>query len=76
MRAGSDANPSLNMRKALVFHGGIICVVSVLIFGLKGKQTRRERDETEARRAEEGPDVAELPPGSHNGAESKESKEV
>lgn len=76
LRAGSDANPPLNMRKALIFHGSIICVVSVLIFVLQGKQTRRERDETEARRAEEVPDVAELPSGSRNGAESKESKGV
>ena len=64
------------MHKALVFHGAIICVVSVLIFGLEGKQTRRERDEIEARRAEEGPNVAGLPSGSHNGVGSEESKEV
>ena len=38
------------MRKALIFQAIIICVVSVLVFALKGKQTRRERDEREAGR--------------------------
>lgn len=61
LRAGPDANPPLNMRNALIFHATIICVVSVLVFGLKGKQTRRERDEIEARRAENPPANLPLP---------------
>ena len=52
LRAGPDANPPLNMRKALIFHGVIICAVSLLVFALKGKQNRRERDEMEVGRAE------------------------
>lgn len=71
MRAGPDAKPPLNMRNALIFNGTVICVVSVLIFGLKGKQTRRERDEIEARRAE-GPTAVEL--SSYGGVE--ESKDA
>jgi len=38
------------MRNALTFHAAIICVVSLLILALKGKQNRRERDEMEATR--------------------------
>lgn len=40
------------MRNALIFHGTLVCVASVLVFGLRGKQTRRERDEIEAKRGE------------------------
>lgn len=40
------------MRNALIFHSTIISVVSLLVFALKGKQTRRERDEMEAGRTE------------------------
>ena len=54
LRAGPDANPPLNMRNALIFHAAIICVVSLLILALKGKQNRRERDEMEATRAGTG----------------------
>lgn len=52
LRAGPNGNPPLNMRNALIFHGTLVCVASVLVFGLKGKQTRRERDEIEAKRGE------------------------
>ena len=61
LRAGPGANPPLNMRKALIFHATIISVVSLLVFALKGKQTRRERDEMEAGRAELDQNVVELP---------------
>lgn len=61
------------MRNALIFNSTIICVVSVLVFGLKGKQTRRERDEIEAGRA--GVQTA-VGPSSRDGVEdSKESKD-
>jgi len=40
------------MRTSLIFHGIVISVVSLLVFALKGKQPRRERDEMEAGRAE------------------------
>ena len=62
------------MRNALIFHGVVVCVISVLVFGLKGKQTRRERDEIEARRAGD-PTPVEL--SSRSGVEeSKESKDA
>lgn len=74
LRAGPGAKPPLNMRNALIFHGTIICVVSVLVFGVNGKQMRRERDEMEARRANGDQDTEELP--SQIGMESKGSKEA
>jgi hypothetical protein len=49
------------MRNALIFNAVIICVVSLMIIPLKGKQTRRERDEMEAGRVEL---VAEVSTGS------------
>jgi len=49
------------MRNALIFHATIISVVSLLIFALKGKQARRERDEMEAGSAELDANVVELP---------------
>jgi len=50
------------MRNALIFHATIISVVSLLVFALKGKQTRRERDEMEAGRTELEQNVVELSP--------------
>ena len=55
MRAGPDGKPPLNMHNALIFQGAIICTLSVPVFALKGSQTRRERDEMEAGRAELDP---------------------
>lgn len=63
LRAGPDAKPPLDMRKSLIFHGVTICGISVLTFGLKGKQTRRERDEKEAIRTEGEQDGAVSPKG-------------
>ncbi|EMD35042.1 hypothetical protein CERSUDRAFT_54121 [Gelatoporia subvermispora B] len=47
LRAGPDASPPLNMRRALIFQGTVVCVGSVFAFLLQGKQTRRENDERE-----------------------------
>ena len=33
------------MRRALIFQGALVCGTVVTIFGLKGHQARRERDE-------------------------------
>ena len=60
LRAGPDANPPLNMRNGLRFHAAILCVISVLVFALKGKQTRRERDVMEAGRVERDQSVVEV----------------
>jgi MFS transporter, FLVCR family, MFS-domain-containing protein 7 len=74
LRAGLDAKPPLNMRNALIFNSTIICVVSVLIFGLKGKQNRRERDEIEAGRARIPTAVeSSLPSGAEEPKESKDA---
>jgi len=72
LRAGPNAKPPLNMRNALIFNGTFVCVVSALVIGLKGKQTRRERDEIESRRAG---DTTTTETSSRGGVEeSKESK--
>lgn len=60
------------MRNALVFHGTLICAVSVLTLGLKGEQTRRERDEIEAKRA--GDPTPVEPPSRGVVEEPKESE--
>ena len=47
MRAGPGGKPPFNMHNALIFHGAIICALSLPVLALKGRQTRRERDEME-----------------------------
>ncbi|OCH88925.1 MFS general substrate transporter [Obba rivulosa] len=47
LRAGPDANPPLNMRRALIFQGCFVCVAAAFAFLLEGRQTRRENDERE-----------------------------
>ncbi|KAI9442617.1 MFS general substrate transporter [Lactarius indigo] len=38
-------NPPLNMHRAIVFNGIVVFAVSLLVFFLRGRQTRRELDE-------------------------------
>lgn len=45
LRAGPDADPPLNMHRALVFQGALVCGAVGTVFGLRGRQRRRERDE-------------------------------
>ncbi|KAG5647055.1 hypothetical protein DXG03_001425 [Asterophora parasitica] len=45
LRASPSANPPLNMRRALVFHGTIIMASCCLVFLIHGRQVRKERDE-------------------------------
>jgi len=45
LRAGPDANPPLNMRRALIFNGTIVMTASAFVFFLHGKQTRKQVDE-------------------------------
>jgi hypothetical protein len=61
------------MRNALIFHAVIICATSVLVFALKGKQTRRERDEKEARLAESDQTVVRTPTRRDGVDQSKEA---
>ncbi|KAJ6586871.1 major facilitator superfamily domain-containing protein [Mycena vulgaris] len=44
LRAGPDANPPLNMRRALIFNGAIVMTISTFVFFLHGKQTRKQID--------------------------------
>ncbi|KAG6813389.1 hypothetical protein H0H92_011655 [Tricholoma furcatifolium] len=50
LRADADANPPLNMRRALIFNGAIIVTSAVSVILLRGRQARKERDEAEAAR--------------------------
>ena len=74
LRAGPNAHPPLNMRNALIFQSSIICVVSLSVIGLKGKQSRRERDEMEAERAGQGKTDLELSSPGDGVEPSKDSK--
>ncbi|KAI5890517.1 MFS general substrate transporter [Schizophyllum commune H4-8] len=56
LRAGPDADPPLNMHRATIFNGVFIFVTSALVLLLKGRQRRRQADETQGR--EQGPTSA------------------
>lgn len=45
MRAGPNANPPLNMRRALIFNGASVMAAAALVFFIRGKQVRKEVDE-------------------------------
>ena len=59
LRAGPDANPPLNMRRAVIFQASVVSAAVAFIYAIEGKQTRRAQDEAkrdaavEARRARE-----------------------
>ena len=45
LRAGPDASPPLNMRRAVIFQASVVCAAVVFIYAIEGKQTRRAQDE-------------------------------
>jgi hypothetical protein len=45
LRAGAGANPPLNMHRALIFSGTFVLSAATLVFLVRGKQARKERDE-------------------------------
>ncbi|KAJ7188327.1 major facilitator superfamily domain-containing protein [Mycena filopes] len=45
LRAGPDANPPLNMRRALIFNGAFVMGVAASIFFLRGRQMRKQVDQ-------------------------------
>ncbi|KIP11082.1 hypothetical protein PHLGIDRAFT_64606 [Phlebiopsis gigantea 11061_1 CR5-6] len=45
LRAGPNANPPNNTHRAIIFQGVLVMSLVPTIFGLKGKQARREMDE-------------------------------
>lgn len=59
LRAGSDAEPPLNMRRALIFNGAFVLVATSFVALLQGKQVRKHMDEiklqesTQTRRTDE-----------------------
>ncbi|KAI0334148.1 MFS general substrate transporter [Cubamyces sp. BRFM 1775] len=52
LRAGPDASPPLNMRRARIFQASLVAAVITFVYLIEGKQTRREQDEE--RRAASG----------------------
>ncbi|RDX43667.1 MFS general substrate transporter [Lentinus brumalis] len=67
LRAGPDANPPLNMRRAFIFQASVISASVLLIHLVEGKQTRRAQDELKRDQAERathqhvGIEVVEVP---------------
>ncbi|KAJ6499353.1 major facilitator superfamily domain-containing protein [Mycena sanguinolenta] len=51
LRAGPDANPPLNMRRALIFNGTVVLTICCSIFFLRGKQTRKQLDQEKRRQS-------------------------
>ncbi|KAF7315391.1 MFS general substrate transporter [Mycena indigotica] len=44
LRAGPNASPPLNMRKALIFNGAVVMAFASAVFFLRGEQTRKHVD--------------------------------
>lgn len=59
LRAGPDAEPPLNMRRALIFNGAFVLAAASFVILLQGRQVRKEMDEiklqesTQTRRTDE-----------------------
>jgi hypothetical protein len=51
LRAGPDANPPLNMHRALIFNGAVVLTVCASIFFIRGQQTRKELDQEKQKRS-------------------------
>lgn len=51
LRADENANPPLNMHRALIFNGSFIMAASSLVFFIEGKQARKTLDEEKLRQA-------------------------
>lgn len=45
LRAGPDANPPLNMHRAVIFQAALVASAVAFVYGVEGKQTRRAQDE-------------------------------
>ena len=45
LRDGPDADPPLNMRRALIFNGAIVATISASVVFIKGRQARKVLDE-------------------------------
>ncbi|KAJ7882006.1 major facilitator superfamily domain-containing protein [Mycena olivaceomarginata] len=45
LRAGLDASPPQNMRRALIFNGVVVMSTLTIIFFLRGQQTRKQLDQ-------------------------------
>ncbi|KAI0744766.1 MFS general substrate transporter [Earliella scabrosa] len=66
LRAGPDADPPLNMHRAIIFQASLVASATVFIFAVEGKQTRRaqdevKRDELALQHQQQGVEVVEVP---------------
>ena len=52
LRAGPNASPPNNMRRALIFDGVFVMIIGALIFLMKGSQERKRIDEEKAKEFE------------------------
>lgn len=64
LRAGPDANPPLNLRRASIFHGAWVLTAAVSVFFIRGRQTRKELDEEKKNEADQREGGEELAPTS------------
>ncbi|KAF9051051.1 MFS general substrate transporter [Hymenopellis radicata] len=60
LRADDSADPPLNMRRALIFNGTFLMIVSATVFLLKGKQARKDLDESKLKESRDA--LANLQP--------------
>ncbi|EJU04374.1 MFS general substrate transporter [Dacryopinax primogenitus] len=51
LRAPADADPPFNMHRSIIFQSIIVLILCVIIFGLEGRQARREMDTEKAAEA-------------------------
>ncbi|KAI0742681.1 MFS general substrate transporter [Daedaleopsis nitida] len=66
LRAGPDANPPLNMHRAVIFQAALVTTAVASVYLVEGKQTRRSQDEDkrdEALHQHAGVAVVEVPAG-------------
>ncbi|KAI9057517.1 MFS general substrate transporter [Trametes sanguinea] len=61
LRAGPDANPPLNMRRAAIFQGVLVAIIILFVYLVEGKQTRRARDEEQRGELDHSAALSELP---------------
>lgn len=62
LRADERANPPLNMRRTLIFNGCVVLVSTMLVFLVRGKQVRKEKDEQMVKEKDEQQQMREFRP--------------
>lgn len=81
LRAGPDAHPPLNMRRAFIFQASVVSAAVLLVYAVEGTQTRRAQDEVKRDQAERsahqhaGVEVVEVPSERDDNRSSREAVE-